>query len=83
MDRVSANFFVTEAGLGDEACVDLGRPIRVLNFSPEAAFRFADALITMAKAAERNREGKRGLTLKEVDRVEEAILGHPTLRPGG
>ena len=83
MKRIDANFFVTEAGLGDQVCVDLGRPVRVLNFDPQAAFRFADALITMAKAAEKNQAGKRGMTPKEVDGVEEAILGHPTLRRGG
>lgn len=83
MNRVDANFFITEAGMGDQVCVDLGRPIRVLTFDPDTAFRWADALIRMARQAERNQAGKRGMTPKEVDRVEEAILGHPTLRPGG
>lgn len=82
-DRIIATFSLSESGLGDQVCVTLSRQVHILRFPPEVAYFWAEKLLLFARQAERNRAGHQALTPKEVDRIEEAILGRPTLRDGG
>ena len=81
-DRVEAHFGLTESGLGDQVRVTLSRPIRVLRFDPETCDRWANALIALGRQAERNQAGHAALSVKEVDALEEALCGRPSLRGG-
>lgn len=72
-DRVEAKFL----RLDDRVVVDLGRPIRVLNFDHETAFRWASALIKLGEQAQRVGRGRARMTRREVDVFEEEICGSP------
>jgi hypothetical protein len=69
-ERVDAKFF----RLDDHVVVDLGRPIRVLNFDHETAFRWASALIKLAEQAQRVGAGHARMSRKEVEIFEESIV---------
>lgn len=76
-DRVNATFFLGDDG---KVHVDLGRLLRVLHFDHTTAFAWANALQQLGAQAQRTVEGKLAMSKKEVDQIEEAICGRPTLR---
>lgn len=80
--RVKASFFISEGGLGDQVCVDLGQPLRLLAMPPATAYQWADLFLRFARQAEKNQNGKPGMTKKEVDAFEESICGTPRLFAG-
>jgi len=69
-NRVEARFY----RLDDHVVVDLGRPIRVLNFDSSTAYRWASALIKLAEQAQRVGAGHARMSRKEVDVFEESIV---------
>lgn len=80
--RITANFFLSEGGLGDQVCIDLNQPLRLLAMPPATAYQWADLLLRFARQAEKNQKGRPGMTKKEVERFEESICGTPRLFPG-
>jgi hypothetical protein len=69
-ERVDARFY----RLDDHVVVDLGRPIRVLNFDYETAYSWARTLIKLAEQAQRVGAGRARMSRKEVDLFEESIV---------
>jgi len=69
-DRIEARFF----RLDDHVVVDLGRPVRLLNFDHETAFRWASALIKLGEQAQRVGAGRERMSRKEVVQFEESVV---------
>ena len=77
-NRVEARFFRYD----DRVIVDLGRPIRLLNFDRETCFAWARALIKLGEEAQRVGEGRARMTRREIDRFEESVCGTPRVTGG-
>jgi hypothetical protein len=80
VDRVTPQAVAARCTPGQgEVLVDLGRVQEVFDWSPGEAFAVANALVETGEIAQRWAARGPGLTPKEVDRVEEAIVGEPKL----
>ena len=69
-NRVEARFFRYD----DRVIVDLGRPIRLLNFDRETCFAWARALIKLGEQAQRVGAGHARMSRVEVERFEESVV---------
>jgi hypothetical protein len=82
-NRIEAHFFIDDSGEGERVCIDLGRSVRLLSMPPETAYQWVETLLRFARQAERNQKGRRAMSRKEVDQVEEMLCGTPRVFLGG
>lgn len=64
---------------GGDVAVDWGTARDLFDWAPGEAFAIADALVKTGEVAQRWAQQGPGMTPKEVDKIEEALVGEPEL----